>query len=436
LLRRCNRRDNVRPRIHDRGRRSQPGEIQARSNLQHQIFALHLTVLGLIFGAWLTRSQVAFLFFVPIEAAAMGLWWFDHSFNIEGIGAYTASEIEAVINNDIAQRPFFLHWELGYRPHQRTSGGIAADNFLLAIVALYILPAVLAIVLLGTKQDEDGGLASLIGTTCRVSTTLTSAVSAEETGTRCAGAGTSVNELFWMADAFVCLLACGAFLGHWSGRRSGTRAAGSMAAASLLLLAASWPFADGPSATRYAAVRPSAITVALLFMMLLPTFVRHTYCRWTYMCAERGLRVDSAIVGRFVAGIYDFSRPDPIRQEVIQGMFRRLQATARVSGLGPLEDDAALADGWHDDFKLKVEPFQPTPQRSWFKRNLWMQSEQDGPPTAGEEWREVAGRRLRVMVMSRGTRLSYAATVRVAGGRVVERAGGASPSAGSPGSRS
>jgi hypothetical protein len=55
-------------------------EIEKRSELQHQLLAIHMTALTAIVGAAIAYPDIRYwlTLLIPFEAASFGLWYTDH----------------------------------------------------------------------------------------------------------------------------------------------------------------------------------------------------------------------------------------------------------------------------------------------------------------------------------------------------------------------
>ena len=85
-------------------------EIQKRSEFENRFVQLHIIALTSIIGAVISQSLgLWLLFLIPIESSIIGLWYLEHSININKIGAYIQTSIEPRVNNLVNEK--IMEWE-------------------------------------------------------------------------------------------------------------------------------------------------------------------------------------------------------------------------------------------------------------------------------------------------------------------------------------
>jgi hypothetical protein len=95
-------------------------EIGSRSGIQHQLVALNMTVLATIGGFVISENANPILVLViPILSPALGIFWHDHSRNIEKIGFYIMRELKPLVSATLGGDTRPLSYEERMRKYER-----------------------------------------------------------------------------------------------------------------------------------------------------------------------------------------------------------------------------------------------------------------------------------------------------------------------------
>lgn len=134
-------------------------EIQYRSEYQHRLLQIHITILTIIVPTLVTAASALptststleilkylapwIIFIIPIESALFGIWFFDHGIFIGKIGVYIQLEVEKSATVLLGSGDY-LHWESWIR---QKCWGLTGRRYDIIISATFIVPSLIMLLL-------------------------------------------------------------------------------------------------------------------------------------------------------------------------------------------------------------------------------------------------------------------------------------------------